>query len=67
MVLGSLIGRARSPFAYRTVTVYGPPFQMIRLGDEFVTLRPSLHTGQIRSHDTGRTTHAGFNVRLGLG
>ncbi len=67
MVLGSLIGRARSPFAYRTITLFGTPFQVIRLGDEFVTLRPSLHTGQIRSHDTGRTKHAGFNVRLGLG
>ena len=67
MVLGSMIGRARSPFAYRTVTDSGSTFQMIRLGDEFVTLRPSLHTGQIKSHDTGRTKHAGFNVRLGLG
>ena len=67
MVLGSPIGRACSPFAYRTVTLFGTPFQVIRLGDRFVTLRPSLHTGQIRSHDTGRTTHAGFNVRLGLG
>ena len=67
MVLGSPIGRAYSPFAYRTVTLFGTPFQVIRLGDRFVTLRPLLHPGQIRSHDTGRTTHAGFNVRLGLG
>jgi hypothetical protein len=67
MVLGSPIGRACSPFAYRTIAFFGPPFQVIRLGYRFVTLRPSLHPGRIRSHDTGRTMHAGFNVRLGLG
>ena len=67
MVLGSLSGRACYSFTYGTITVCGTPFQVIRLEYRFVTLRPSLHTGQDKSHDTGRTTHAGFNVRLGLG
>ena len=28
-----------APFAYRTVTVYGRPFQIVRLGGSFVTPR----------------------------
>jgi hypothetical protein len=67
MVLGSSSGRACNPFTYGTITVCGTPFQVIRLEYRFVTLRPSLHTGQDKSHDTGRTTHAGYHVRLGLG
>ena len=67
MVLGSPAGRACSPFAYRTIAFYGPSFQMIRLGDRFVTLRSFLHLDQVGSHDTGRTTRAGFDMRLGLG
>ena len=42
-------------------------FQAVRLRCNFVTPRPSLHLGQIRSHDPGRATRAGFNTRLGLG
>ena len=67
MVLGYPIEGACFPFAYWTIAVYGPPFQVIRLGYKFVTPRPSPHSDQIRPHDTVRTKHAGFNVRFGLG
>ena len=31
---------SRSPFVYRTVTLFGWPFQAIPLGDRFLTFRP---------------------------
>ena len=67
MVLGNLIEGACSPFAYWTIAIYGPPFQVIQLGDKFLTPRSSLRPDQIRPHDTGCTRRADFNVQLGLG
>ena len=62
VVLGCPIERVRSTFVYRTSTFYGQTFQTVRLIVAFVTLRPSQHSGQIGSHDTHCTTHAGLHA-----
>jgi hypothetical protein len=67
MVLGNLTEGACYPFTYGTITLCGPPFQVIWLGCKFLTPRPSPHSGQVRPHYTDRTARAGFNVRFGLG
>ena len=45
VLLGNTPGRPRSA-AYRTITVYGPAFQLIRLPRDFVTPRQHGSTGQ---------------------
>ena len=39
----------------------------IRLVGQFVTPPSDPRPDEAESHDPGRTTHAGFNVRTGLG
>ena len=55
------------PFAYWTVAVSGQCFHTVRLKCRFVTPRPDCIRIPPRSHYTGGTTHAGFNVPTGLG
>ena len=55
------------PFAYKAITLFGQPFQVVRLELRFVTPRHDLHTYQTEPHNPGCTTHAGFNVQTGLG
>jgi hypothetical protein len=67
MVLGNLTEGACSTFTYGTITLYGPPFQVIRLAGKFITPRPSPHSDQVRPHNTGHTARADYDVQLGLG
>ena len=60
--LGAQSRRGLSTFAYRTSTFCGQPFQAVRLDAVFVTLRPSQHSGQIRSRDPRRTTVAALHT-----
>ena len=66
-VLGTRITGVRYRFAYRTVTFYGLTFQNSSATVRICNSLAVLHSRQIRSHNPGRTTHAGFNIRTGLG
>ena len=66
MVLGNLTKRV-NPFAYRTVTFYGYPFQSIQLEMTFVTLLIPSCRDHARPHDTAYTTHTSLTcTRFGL-
>ena len=51
-----------SPFAYRAVTLYGPAFQLVRLGSRFVTPCHVRSCG-CGSHNTARATPTGYYTR----
>ena len=59
----------RSPnrFADGAFTLCGQSFQNCSTTVRICNSLTDLHFHQILSHDPGRTTHAGFNVRTGLG
>ena len=67
VVLGNQITGVRYRFAYGAFTLSGQSFQncstTVRIGNSLT----DLHFHQIWPHDPGRTTHAGFNIRTGLG
>ena len=66
VVLGCL---AKSPmfFAYRAFTLYGRPFQAVRLNTEFLTLQRVQQHSHARSRNPYNATPAGYIHAIGLG
>jgi hypothetical protein len=67
VVLGYSTEGSQSSFAYRTFTVSGQTFQTVWLDDWFLTPPLGWRTSEAEPRNTGRTTHASFNVRTGFG
>ena len=49
-------------FAYRTITVCGQPFQVVRLKNSFVTSLSGLRSGRLSSRYSDGTRPAGFSI-----
>ena len=64
-VLGNIAGR-QSPFTYRAVTLYGGPFQALRLELVLCNSPPAPHSRLATSHNPERTTRVGLHT-FGLG
>ena len=54
------------PFAYGTITLYGRPFQVIRLGSDFVTPRRPVHRQDLPTTPTAHRSYGPLGT-IGLG